>query len=286
MLNASFCGVDDITADDAIKLQDHNMLLHGNDVVEVHWAYSRQKNYDLRVIPTWLRTLEKVTYANLQFCAIKEIKGGALPASLERLDINNQAHPGLRLHPDSFEGLVNLRFLGVWGAGGGLTGNFLTDADMHQGLFRDTRLKQLGIGANIFAKFNATKLGLRGQPLVHLDLIEGSLAGVGEERGSDFRGLAMLRALDIGRNNIGSIAVDAFEGERPTHWLFVFARLPLFAQVSAVSLIFTRVGTTSPLWKLACSTTRGISNGSILKTTRSSHSRRACSGELWLWILT
>jgi hypothetical protein len=71
----------------------------------------------------------------------------------------------------------------------------------------------LGLGVNSFTKFNATMLGLRGQPLVHLDLIEGSLAGVGEEGGSDFRGLASLTDLDIGANNIGSIAVDAFEGE-------------------------------------------------------------------------
>ncbi|GMI54614.1 hypothetical protein TeGR_g7513, partial [Tetraparma gracilis] len=57
MLNASFCGVNEITVGQAVELQDRNMVLHGNPVTRLEWPYE----YALTKIPAWLRTLEKVT---------------------------------------------------------------------------------------------------------------------------------------------------------------------------------------------------------------------------------
>ncbi|GMI36496.1 hypothetical protein TeGR_g15056, partial [Tetraparma gracilis] len=131
MLNASFCGVDDITGEQAVELQDRSTVLHGNPVREITWAYQNQ----LTKIPAWLQTLEKVQKADLGYCDVKEIKGGAFPASLEELNIQNQV-AGLRLHPDSFEGLSKLQWLEI-------STNKLTEDDMHPGLFGDAKLEKL-----------------------------------------------------------------------------------------------------------------------------------------------
>jgi hypothetical protein len=134
MLNASFCDLYNITGDQAIELQDRNMVLHGNPVTELYWRYA----VGLSEIPAWVRTLEKVTYIDLEYCNVKEMKGGAFPASLEKLLINQQMS-GLRLHPDSFEGLPELRHLR-------LDANGLSDDDMHPGLFaNNTKLEHLYI---------------------------------------------------------------------------------------------------------------------------------------------
>ncbi|GMI54349.1 hypothetical protein TeGR_g10074, partial [Tetraparma gracilis] len=137
MLNASFCGVDDITGEQAVELQDRKMVLHGNPVTQITWAYQNR----LKKIPSWLQTLEKVTYVNMGWgCDVKEITGGAFPASLEELNIQNQI-AGLRLHPDSFEGLSKLWTLTI-------ETNKLTEDDMHPGLFGDTKLVYLDIQGN------------------------------------------------------------------------------------------------------------------------------------------
>ena len=78
MLNASFCGVDDITGEQAVELQDRNMVLHGNPVTEITWTFHNE----LTKIPAWLQTLEKVQKADLGYCDVKEMKGSAFPASL------------------------------------------------------------------------------------------------------------------------------------------------------------------------------------------------------------
>ena len=69
MLNASFCGVDDITGEQAVELQDRNMVLHGNPVTEITWFAQNQ----LTKIPAWMQTLEKITHADLGFCDVKEM---------------------------------------------------------------------------------------------------------------------------------------------------------------------------------------------------------------------
>ncbi|GMI41462.1 hypothetical protein TeGR_g5044, partial [Tetraparma gracilis] len=170
ILNASFCGVDDITGEQAVELQDRNMVLHGNPVTEITWAYQNQ----LTKIPAWLRVLEKVKKADLGYCDIKEMKGGAFPASLEELNIQNQL-VGLRLHPDSFEGLSKLRRFEA-------STCFLTEDDMHPGLFGDTKLERLDIMGNVdMLNFNAAALfpGSSGQQLEYLHLENCGLTGIG-----------------------------------------------------------------------------------------------------------
>ncbi|GMI54287.1 hypothetical protein TeGR_g13767, partial [Tetraparma gracilis] len=268
MLNASFCGVDHITAEDAIKLQDHNMLLHGNDVVEIHWAY----DYGLKVIPTWLRTLEKVTYANLQYCDIKEIKGGAFPASLERLDINNQVS-GLRLYPDSFEGLVNLRLLGAWGVGSlthlTASGNRLTT--LEAGLFDHTRHIQVvylrdnqieSLPPGMFRGVGAAELHLSTNALTSLpaDVFEGmgSLWNLrlGDNKIEElppgvFQGLGSLAELHLGVNELTTLPAGVFDGLAALNYISLddnpFEELPpnLFSGLCRLDRLYLD-GTISP----------------------------------------
>ncbi|GMI25376.1 hypothetical protein TeGR_g9627, partial [Tetraparma gracilis] len=203
MLNASFCGVDDITGEQAVELQDRNMVLHGNPVTEITWAYQNQ----LTKIPAWLRTLEKVWEANLEFCDVKEMKGGAFPASLEELNIENQRGDGLRLHPDSFEGLSELWYLVI-------STNKLTEDDMHQGLFGDTKLAWVDFQGNPeMLNFDAAALfpGSSGEQLSFLHLENCGLTGIGGESGTNFHGLLALEELRLNDNNFGDgIAEDAF----------------------------------------------------------------------------
>ncbi|GMI27605.1 hypothetical protein TeGR_g7377 [Tetraparma gracilis] len=161
MLNASFCGVDDITGEQAVELQDRNMVLHGNPVTEITWAYKGA----LTKIPAWLRTLEKVRKADLGYCDVKGMNGGAFPASLEELNIQNQV-AGLRLHPDSFEGLSMLEWLDI-------STNTLAEDDMHPGLFGGAKLEWLRIYGNPdMLNFDAAALfpGSSGQQLEDLNL--------------------------------------------------------------------------------------------------------------------
>ncbi|GMI54081.1 hypothetical protein TeGR_g10254, partial [Tetraparma gracilis] len=211
MLNASFCGVDDITGEQAVELQDRNMVLHGNPVMQITWAYQGA----LTKIPAWLRLLEKVSYANLEYCDVKEIKGGAFPASLEELNIKNQV-AGLRLHPDSFEGLSKLQWLEI-------CTNKLTEDDMHPGLFGDAKLEKLMfLGNPGMLNFDAAALfpGSSGQQLLWLGLENCGLTGIGGESGTNLNGLLALEELWLGRRGVGEgkndfgdgIAEDAFNG--------------------------------------------------------------------------
>jgi hypothetical protein len=210
MLNASFCGVDDITGEQAVELQDRNMVLHGNPVTEITWAYKGA----LTKIPAWLRTLEKVWKADLGYCDVKEMKGGAFAASLEELNIQNQI-AGLRLHPDSFEGLPNMRRLDIGT-------NKLTEDDMHPGLFGDTKLEYLSIMGNPdMLNFDAAALfpGSSGQQLGELILETCGLTGIGGESDSNFHGLLSLETVYLNENDFGDgIAEVAFNGlVRLTH---------------------------------------------------------------------
>ncbi|GMI54307.1 hypothetical protein TeGR_g13771 [Tetraparma gracilis] len=191
MLNASFCGVDDITGEDAIKLQDHNMLLHGNDVVKVHWAY----NYDLRVIPTWLRTLEKVTYANLQYSAIKEIKGGV--GSLAHLTASGNRL--ITLEAGLFNNTRNLIYLSV-------SGNRLTT--LEAGLFDHTRHIQV-----VYLRDNQIESlppGMfRGVGAAELDLSTNALTSLPADV---FEGMDSLWKLILGDNKIEELPAGVFQG--------------------------------------------------------------------------
>ncbi|GMI32024.1 hypothetical protein TeGR_g5082, partial [Tetraparma gracilis] len=213
MLNASFCGVDDITGEQAVELQDRNMVLHGNPVTEITWAYQNE----LTKIPAWLRTLEKVWKADLGYCDVKEMKGGAFPVSLEELTIKNQV-AGLRLHPDSFEGLSELEKLEI------LT-NKLTEDDMHPGLFGDTTLVELNImGNRDLLNFNAAALfpGNSGQKLDYLHLENCGLTGIGGESGTNLHGLLALEVLWLSENTFGNrIAEDAFADLDALAYLFM-----------------------------------------------------------------
>lgn len=203
MLNASFCGVDYIPGSQAVELQDRNMVLHGNPVTEITWAFENQ----LTKIPTWLRTLEYVTLAELQFCDVKEIKGGAFPVSLEWLGIGNQID-GLRLHPDSFEGLSKLRRVAAMS-------NNLNEDDMHPGLFGDAKLEELHIAYNQILNFDAAALfpGSSGQQLESLTIQSCGLTEIGGGSATNFHGLLVLKELDLAINDFGNrIAEDAFHG--------------------------------------------------------------------------
>jgi hypothetical protein len=196
--------VDDITGEQAVELQDRNMVLHGNPVAEITWAYQGA----LMKIPAWLRTLEKVSKADLGYCDVKEIKGDAFPASLEELNIKNQV-AGLRFHPNSFEGLSNLRWLDI-------STNQLTEDDMHPGLFGDTKLEWVNFeGDPDMLNFDAAALfpGSSGQELGELELSNCGLTGVGGESGTNLHGLLALEELTLDTNNFGDgIAEDAFNG--------------------------------------------------------------------------
>jgi hypothetical protein len=204
MLNASFCGVDDITGEQAVELQDRNMVLHGSPVTEITWAYQGK----LTKIPAWVRMLEKVQKADLGYCDVKEMKGGAFPASLGELNIQNQV-AGLRLHPDSFEGLSKLGRLEI-------STNKLTEDDMHPGLFGDTKLEWAYFQGNTgMPNFDAAALfpGSSGQQLVELQINNCGLTGIGGESGTNLNGLPGLEALHLEQNNFGDgIAEDAFDG--------------------------------------------------------------------------
>ncbi|GMI25808.1 hypothetical protein TeGR_g2510 [Tetraparma gracilis] len=176
VLNASFCDVVEITARQAVALQDHNMTLHGNPVTRLEWQYQGE----LKKIPAWLRTLEKVTYANLEYGDVKEMQGGAFPPSLKQLTIRNQHGDGLRLHPDSFDGLPNLWYLNA-------NNNKIKENDMHPGLFAGaTRLRELWMYGNTeMRRFNATELFPGGSET--MDFLHLSNCGLTE--GTDFQGL-------------------------------------------------------------------------------------------------
>jgi Leucine-rich repeat (LRR) protein len=228
MLNASFCGVVDITGDQAVQLQDRNMTLRGNPWKEMLYEHFSGKfadipvkgviwdyEFGLRKVPAWLRTLETVTVVDLSYCDVKEIRAGMFPPSLELLLVTNQGS-GLRLHADSFEGLPNLRWL--W-----LDSNRLTEEDMHPGLFGETNLEDLHINNNGFPHFDAEALfpGSSGQTLERLDLRNGNLTSIGGDSETNFRGLTGLVRIymgddaveAVGNHRLGEgIAADAFEG--------------------------------------------------------------------------
>jgi serine protease 12 (motopsin) len=183
MLNASFCGVDEINGGQAVKLQDRNMTLHGNPITEIYW----NANVLLKKIPAWLRTLEKITYANLEHCDVNEMQGGAFPASLEELRINYQGS-GLRLHPDSFEGMSNLTYLEA-------STNNITEDDMHPGLFAGaTSLRTIEFYSNTeMRRFNATELFPGGSKTVWYI----NLDSCGLVEGTSFQGLPYLKKVDL-----------------------------------------------------------------------------------------
>jgi hypothetical protein len=184
MLNASFCGVNEITGGQAVKLQDRNLVLHGNPMKSITWPYENE----LKKIPAWLRTLEKVTYADLAYCDVKEMQGGVFPTSLEELWINNQGSDGLRLHPDSFEGLPNLHKLEI-------STNKITEDDMHPGLFAGaTSLGSIELYGNTeMRRFNATELFPGGSKTVWVIVLD----QCGLEEGTGFQGLPHLKWLDL-----------------------------------------------------------------------------------------
>jgi hypothetical protein len=203
MLNASFCGVDEITGTQAVELQDRAMVLHGNPTTIVMWAY--QSN--LKKIPAWLRTLEKVTLVNLEFCDVAELKAGAFPATLDFLYIGNQ-RSGLRLHPDSFEGLPNLLYLDI-------STNKITEDDMHPGLFDGlTNLGQLFMYGNTEVRnFNAEELFPGGTGLDFLNAKQCGLTAIGGDSGTNLRGMRALNILDLSVNDFADrIEADAFDG--------------------------------------------------------------------------
>jgi Leucine-rich repeat (LRR) protein len=204
VLNASFCGVDEITGEQAVELQDRNILLQGNPVTEITWTFQNL----LTKIPAWLRTLEKVAYADLTYCNVKEMKGGAFPASLEVLHVDRQVS-GLRLHPDSFEELSRLRELRA-------SNNKLTEDDMHPGLFGDTKLEWLDVQVNEdMLNFDAAALfpGSSGQQLEYLHLQGCGLTGIGGGYGTNFAGLSALgRVYLMGNEIFNNITADAFAG--------------------------------------------------------------------------
>ncbi|GMI27325.1 hypothetical protein TeGR_g10894 [Tetraparma gracilis] len=185
LVAAGFTNIEvlDIDAGQAMKLQDRNLTLHGNPVKSITWAYETE----LKKIPAWLRTLEAVTDANLEYCDVKEMQGGAFSASLEELKINNQAE-GLRLHPDSFEGLPNLWHLDM-------STNEITEDDMHPGLFAGaSSLRDIVLYGNTgMRRFNATELFPGGSKTVkwlNLDMC-------GLKEGTSFQGLPYLKRLDL-----------------------------------------------------------------------------------------
>ncbi|GMI53358.1 hypothetical protein TeGR_g8605 [Tetraparma gracilis] len=197
MLNASFCDLDEITGGQAVKLQDHNMVLHGNPVTRLEWPYE----LELKKIPAWLQTLEKVAYANLGYCDVKEMKGGSFPASLEELIIENQGSEGLRLHPDSFEGLPNLLFLDM-------STNNITEDDMHLGLFAGaTSLSELYLYGNPEMRwFNATELFPGGSKT----LGRLNLDNCGLKEGTSFQGLPYLKYLRLTADEISHMADTSY----------------------------------------------------------------------------
>jgi hypothetical protein len=180
-------------------------------VTELTWAYQNQ----LTKFPAWLRTLEKVWKADLQYCNVKEMKGGAFPAALGGLNIKNQI-AGLRLHPDSFEGLSKLRWLDI-------STNKLTEDDMHPGLFGDTKLVYLDIQGNPdMLNFDAAALfpGSSGWQLEYLNLVNCGLTSIGGESGTNFHGLLALKELYLGENNFGDgIAQGVFAELCSLAWL-------------------------------------------------------------------
>ncbi|GMI20151.1 hypothetical protein TeGR_g6874, partial [Tetraparma gracilis] len=222
MLNASFCGVDDITGEQAVELQDRKMVLHGNPVTQITWNFQNR----LKKIPSWLQTLEKVTYADIGWgCDVKEITGGAFPASLEELNIQNQI-TGLRLHPDSFEGLSKLKWLEM-------STNKLTDDDMHPELFGDTKLKWLMIYGNPdIVNFDAAALFPGGsRSLQYWDCSTCGFKSFGDDK-TNFHGLSELREVrlsanihlsssDTSANPLKSIDVTSFHGLSELETLYI-----------------------------------------------------------------
>jgi hypothetical protein len=208
MLNASFCGVDQITGAQAVELQDRTMVLYGNPITTIDhttasWAY----HDELTKIPTWLRTLEKVTVVNLEFCDVMELRAGAFPIALDHLYIKNQ-RSGLRLHPDSFEGLPNLYYLDI-------STNEITEGDMHPGLFGG--LTNLGFlymyGNTEVRNFNAEELFPGGTDLGFLNAKQCGLTAIGGDSGINLRGMRGLDVLDLSENDFADrIEADAFDG--------------------------------------------------------------------------
>jgi hypothetical protein len=165
------------------------MVLHSNPVTELTWAYQGA----LTKIPLWLRMLKKLTHADLAYCDVKEIKGGSFPASLEGLNMKNQ-FAGLRLHPDSFEGLSMLEWLDI-------NTNKLTEDDMHPGLFGDTKLEHLNIMGNPgMLNFDAAALfpGSSGQHLEELYLTDNADLALPEGIFSELCSLKLLRVDGVG----------------------------------------------------------------------------------------
>jgi Leucine-rich repeat (LRR) protein len=211
MLNASFCKVDEITGGQAVVLQHRSMMLRDNPIIELDWKYQG----GLTGVPAWVRTLEGLTYANLEFCGVQELKKGDFPPSLAGLRVDHQQGNGLRLHEDSFEGLTRLHTLDI-------SFNYLTNEDMHPGLFAENNaLSTLYVGGNTdLTKFNATELFSANSMLWQLEMFQelpgvGGLTGVGGDSGTTFKGLNNLRTLHLEKNMIAVLHEDAFDDTDP-----------------------------------------------------------------------
>jgi Leucine-rich repeat (LRR) protein len=128
---------------------------------------------------------------------VKELRGGAFPASLRELDIGNSgvaSGGSLRLYPDSFEGLSKLEVLELYQ-------NKLTDADMHPGLFEGmTSLTELYLYSNPdLRSFDAAKLFPNGNnALEHVELKDCSLTH------ASFEGLPNLKTVRLDAESGGT----------------------------------------------------------------------------------
>jgi hypothetical protein len=158
----------------------------------------------LEAVPTWVRSLDNLTAVLIEVSGVNEMKAGVFPPSLQQLDISQQVG-GLALYSHSLEGMSELRELDV-GA------NFVTDEQLHAGMFDGTRLEELKAEQNRgITRFDATALfpGDSGGGLTRLELYECGLSVV---EGGWFAGLQSLEVLDLHKNNMVQLSPDAFEG--------------------------------------------------------------------------
>lgn len=193
MLNASFCGVAEITVAQAVALQYRNMTLVDNRVTEVPWGgYST-----LTTLPRWLRTLDKVVRVDISGTGIEVLPENAFPRSTESVFMNGHSVASLR--PGAFQGAPHLRYVTM-------RFGLQRSESLHlpPGLFGDNKVVDLYL-AETALRFDAQALfpGDSGEHLQILELQDTHLTSLGGNSGNNVQGLSSLAILHLSDNNFG-----------------------------------------------------------------------------------
>lgn len=86
-INASYCGIEDISRQTITLLSKLDLDLGGNPIKEANWAYTA--GFGLDAVPRWAPTLSQLEKLDLSFSRVSQLSAGTLPRSVREIDFGN-----------------------------------------------------------------------------------------------------------------------------------------------------------------------------------------------------